>query len=1101
MPTPSASIQPTARSRTEISLPASLRMPLVVLLIACMAGFALAQNTNSGDIRGTVADATGAVMPDVTVTILNLDTGIVTQLTTNSAGIYDAVSILPGRYQLTFTKAGFEKLVRGPLTLGVAVITVDAQLSVGATEQQIEVSSEAPLLTTETSEQSVTLKAESMSLLPNVGQDWQNFTKILPGASGAPSASQGAANPGAGISVNGNLPFYANFLADGASTSLPHSANTDVSVFETVSELQVNTSTFSAQYGIGGAVFNQISKSGTNEWHGTAYEYFQNNALNARDFFAPSVANLRYNQFGGSVGGPVLKNKMFFYFDVDKTINNSNGYGFMNVPTDPMRAGDFSDPIFSTIYDPSTTHKDASGNYVRDPFPGNKVPDARIDSVAKNYQAYFPEPNFSGYVNNYGNREQTQQPFLRFFGRIDYNLTTNNRVTFSITQRDNPALYWWGPIPVIFQESGDVDSYNAQISDVWTVSSTTVNEFRLGYTRQGNWFNGWPTGKGYPEKIGLKNSKADIFPGMSMWGGPAGWTGIWDTTNAIYIENSFTPSDMVTMIRGKHILHFGGELLIYQDNSTPWGNLQSGDYTFTGQYTQAAPFGSGGLGYADFLLGQSTGWSAANTPPAGSRQKSPQFFVQDDIKLRPNLTLNLGLRYQIQGGWSEVHHQVGTFDPTIINPSTNTPGAIWFSPAHGRSTLEAAVNNIFLPRIGFAYSPRTNWTVRGGFGLYSYNWSLDTYTNNAMGFGSGNSGNTWDNSQLAPVATLSGANANLPWIMASRAADGYNGQGVNYTPYHTPVARIYQWSLSIQRQFGNSMVAEAAFVGSHGEHLSFPVDINQVPISRISPGVGQEDRPYPQFQGISGNTYNAISNFDSLQLQLRRKLSYGLSFDINYTWEKFLDEQDSAGWGSRGGDQLYQNSYNPAANYGLSNFDVPHMFKGDVVYELPVGKGRTFLKQGGPLDALVGGWQASVIFVAQSGAPFNLQWSGSNNSGALAGNWYPNVVGNPHVDHQTIYEWYNPAAFAEPAAYTFGNMGRNILRGPGLTDIDFSMGKVFRFPRFERGQLQFRIDATNVLNHPSFSNPGNNLVAAGVQQITSTTVTGRNIQLGARFSF
>ncbi|MDR3717959.1 MAG: TonB-dependent receptor [Bryobacteraceae bacterium] len=1075
---------------------------LSVLIIALLgASLCAAQNTNSGNIRGTVTDQTGAMIPAARVTLLNIDTGVTTELTTNGAGIYEAVSILPGSYRITFSKEGFQSLVREGITLQVGVLMVDAQLSVGASATKIEVSTEATLLKTETAEQSTTLEAETMRGLPNVGQDWQNFMKLLPGASGAPSASQGAANPGAGIAVNGNLPFYSNFLADGASTVLPHSANTDVSIFETVSELQVNTSTFSAQYGIGGAVFNQISKGGTNQWHGTAYEYFQNDALNARDFFSPSVANLRYNQFGGSVGGPILKNKAFFYFDLDKTINNTNGYGFMNVPTAPMRAGNFSDPIFSTIYDPSTTGQDASGNYTRAPFANNTIPALRIDKVAQNYQAYFPDPNFSGYTNNYGNKEQAQNPFLRFFGRIDYNLTDRNRLTFSITQRDNPAQYWWGPIPVILQEVGDVDSYNAQVSDVWSISTSTVNEFRFGYTRQGNWFAGWPTGKGYPQKIGIQNSKADIFPGMSMSGGPAGWTGIWDTTNATYIENSFTPSDIVTMIRGRHILHFGGELLAYQDNSTPWGNLQSGDYNFSGAYTQSAPFGSGGLGYADFLLGQTSSWTAANSPMASARAKSPQVFVQDDFKLRPNLTLNIGLRYEVQGAWGEKRNQVGTFDPTITNPTTGTLGAMWFAPAHGRDKLEAGVNNIFLPRLGVAYSPRTDWTIRGGFGIYSYGWSLDAYTNNAIGFGSGSTGNTSDSTQLIPVATLSGANANLPWIVASRAADGYNGQGVNFAPYHTPVARNYQWSLSVQHQIGKGLLAEAAYVGSHGTNLSFPVDINQIPLSLLGPNAGQDSRPYPQFQGISGNNYNAISNFNSLQLQLHKSLSSGLSFDVNYTWEKFMDEQDSSGWGSRGGNQLYQNSYDPQASYGPSNFDIPHMFKGDVVYTLPFGKGTRLLNRGGLVDAIVGGWQTSTIFVVQSGAPFTLTWSGNNNSGALAGSWYPNVVGDWHVSNQNIQEWYNPDAFAQPASYTFGNLGRNALRGPGLTSVDFSMGKVFRFPKFERGQLKVRIDATNVLNHPSFSNPGTGLVSPGVQQITSTTVTGRTVQLGVRMSF
>ncbi len=1120
---------------------APARVLLALLFVLGMAGSSVAQNTNSGDIRGTVTDQSGAVIPSVKILILNTDTGMEKELMTNDAGIYDAVSILPGNYKITFSKEGFQVLVRDGITLQVGLLTVDAQLVVGATTQQVEVTAEATLLKTETGEQSTTLRSSTMAELPNVGQDWQNFMKLLPGASGAPSAAQGAADPGAGISVNGNLPFYANFLADGASTVLPHSANTDVSVFETLSELQVSTSTFSAQYGIGGAVFNQISKGGTNQWHGSLYEYLQNDALNSRDFFSPTIANLRYDQFGGSVGGPILKNKLFFYFDVDKTINNNNGWSWMNVPTDAMRNGDFSTllgaqndtcgpngnqpcvdalgrPVYQNeIYDMSTsrlvpagavdpvtglTNISGSNATVRDPFSNNVVPPDRIDKVAQNYQTYFPAANFPGYVNNYGNKVQTQSPFLRFFGRLDYNLSDKNRMTFSITQRDNAAQYWWGPIPVIMQEYGDVDSYNAEVSDVWTLGATAVNEFRFGYTRQGNWFGGYPTGKGYPQKIGIQNSKADIFPGMSMYGGPAGWTGIWDTTNAIYIENSFTPSDIMTVIHGKHILHFGGELLIYQDNSTPWGNLVSGDYTFSGAYTQSAPFVSdgSGLGYADFLLGLASNWNASVSPMAYSRQKSPQFFVQDDIKLRPNLTVNLGLRYEIHGGWSEKFNNAGEFDPTITNPATGTLGAIWFAPNNGRSQVEATVNDVFLPRIGFAYSPRTNWTVRGGFGIYSYGWSLDTYVGNGsiMGFGSGSTGNIADDSQVSPVATLSGANTNLPWVVASRAPDAYNGQGVHYTPYNTPVARNYQWSLGVQHQIGSTMVVEVDYIASHGTNLSFPVDINQIPLAQLGPSAV---RPYPQFQGISGDTYNAISNFNSLQLQLRKRLSHGLSFDINYTWEKFLDMQDSGGWGSRGGDQHYQNSYQPRANYGPSNFDIPQMFKGDIVYILPFGKGRQYLNQGGAVDAVLGGWRLSSIFVVQSGAPFTLTWSQANNSGALAGDWYPNLVGNWRVSNPNTQQWYNPAAFAEPAAYTFGNLGRNSLRGPGLSSIDLSLGKSFHIPKFERGQLEFRADATNFLNHPSFSNPGSGWVPAGSQQITSTTVTGRAIQLGARLSF
>jgi len=274
-----------------------------------------------------------------------------------------------------------------------------------------------------------------------------------------------------------------------------------------------------------------------------------------------------------------------------------------------------------------------------------------------------------------------------------------------------------------------------------------------------------------------------------------------------------------------------------------------------------------------------------------------------------------------------------------------------------------------------------------------------------------------------------------------------------------------------------------------------------VPENRLGPGDAQSRRPYPQFLSISGNFFNAISNYDALQLSLKKRFSQGLSFDINYTWSKMLSSMDSAGWGSRGGSQVYQRSFSPESHYSLSNFDVPHNFKGDVVYTLPFGKGQKFADRGGVVDAIIGGWRLSSLFLVQSGNVFTPTVSGSNNSGAQAGTWFPNVVGDPSVDNPTIDRWFNPAAFAQPAAFTFGNAGRNILRGPRISQIDFSMGKSFRLPKLESGSLQIRFDATNAINHPSFSNPNAAIGGASAGKITGTSVNGRVVQLGARLSF
>ncbi|HEX4772948.1 MAG TPA: TonB-dependent receptor [Bryobacteraceae bacterium] len=1072
---------------------------LVVSFILCTAGIGLAQNTNSGDIRGTVTDASGAVIPGASVTLLNSDTGVTKELVTNSAGIYDSVSILPGHYTVTFSKEGFEKVIRSGITLEVGQISVDAQLGVGGTQQEIQVTAEAPLLKTETAEQSTNFQARTMEQLPNVGQSWENFLKLIPGSSGTPNSNAGAVNPGVGLSINGTLPYYTSFLVDGGSIRLPHSANIDDSsqVSETISELQVNTSSFSAEYGGGGAVFNVITKTGANQWHGSLYEYFENDALNARSFFdGAKPARLRYNNFGGSVGGPILKNKFFFYFNLDKIANPSSSTVTTTVPTEAMKAGIFDPTLFGTIYNPATGL----------PFANNQIPASTFDPVALKIQAYYPSANLPGISNNYRYLQTSDSPSLREFGRLDYNISDKNRLTFSITEHGahNTTA---GPIcPISCQESTS-DAYNFQVSDVFTISPSTVNEFRFGFARQGNWFSPGSEGLGYPEQIGLQYAKADVFPNINITGTASNNT-LNPQTSAIYIENSFNPSDVVTMIRGKHILHFGGELLAYQDNSTPWGNLSSASLTFNGQFTNST------VGYADFLLGDVQAWSALNQGSAGMRSKNPSLFAQDDIKLRPNLTLNIGLRWEQHGGFRVTHCNAGSFDPNLYNPVSQNAGAIWFCGNAGRTMVMATDPKVFLPRIGIAWSPNRVWSFRVGGGEYASLWSMDV-DGSPVGFGSASGGSTSANPGEAPVATLSGSGAGLPFVVASRDPGGYNGQGggnIPYMPYHTPVGRIYQWTASVQRQFGNSFVAEAAYVGSHGNGLQFQSDINQVPADRL--GQGQSARPFPQYLGIGPSVPGGLtgsflnfSNYDSMQLSAKKRFGRGLNAEVSYVWAKMLDEQDSSGWGSHYGDAPYQDAFNPKANYGLSNFDIPNAFKGYVVYSIPLGKGHNYMNHG-IADAVLGGWEVSSVFVAQSGAPFTVYMASATGSGALDGYWYPNLVGDPHTSHQSINQWFNQLAYATPAPNTFGNNGRNTLRGPDLTSIDMSLAKTFHI--MERAGLQIRMDATNIVNHPSFGQPNSALTAEAlssgvpnpsVGQITSTTVPGRFFELGARFFF
>jgi hypothetical protein len=1143
-----------------------MRWILPLLLVISGSGACFSQSTNSGDIRGSVTDPTGALVPGVTVTVLNVDTGVSKDYATNQDGLYDTSSIVAGNYKVTFAKTGFEELVRGPITLQVGFTTVNAQLKIGAATVQVTVNTDVPLLQTESGDQTATLDSKSMAQLPQVTQDWENFMILLPGTTGCSgnSCNEGSTNPGQGVSSNGNLP-YSNILADGASTTLSHSQNANPAIFETVDELQVSLSSFSAQYGIGGMIINQISKGGTNQFHGSGYDYMQNDDFNSRPYdFTSSpnpVAFLRYHNFGASIGGPILRKKMFFFFDYDQIVDHgSASNSTQTIPTAAIMGGDFSTET-RTLYDPTTQTiaTDANGNPypVRksfiDEYGTNAIPTAMFDSVAANFQKFYPTPSshipdgkfVNGAVdsigllqNNWYSSVPQSTPYRKFFGRLDYDVTPNNRITMSDTQSDTPVIY---PNSVtacpIGCQAGDVDNNNAQISDVWNINPHTINEARIGYTDQLNFFADLTLGKGYAAQLGWQFAEADTIPAIEFTNTyPYAW--ITPQSNAVYKEHVFDPSDVVTMIHGKHILHFGGEMLIYRDDSTAWGNTNAGTFTFSGQYTQqwkldskgvASPDTSGsGVEYADFLLGLSTSWGAAVTPEYGGRFKSPQMFVQDDIKLRPNLTVNLGLRYQINHGWNEVHGNEDSFDPTVINPATNTLGAYWYGNTHanGRTALQANVFDTILPRVGASWLVDPKTTVRGGWGLYSYNWSLDNY-GSGMGSPFGASGGTSDqtngitpNVKLDGTGTYYGTTTPLPYTQASTSPTRFNGQGAGYNPYHTPVAKIYQWNFAIQRQLGSNYMAEIAYVASHGFDLTFPTDINAVPLNALSSGdslscgngtsVGCA-RPYPNYQSIGGNVYSGISNYNSLQASFTKRLTSGVSFSVNYVWSHFLDDQDSAGWGSHQGPTNYQDAANPAADYSNSNFDVRNVAKGNVVYRLPFGRGMQFLNTNSLLDLLIGGWQISGTAVLSSGQPFSVTVGGGNTY-EQAGSQFPNRVPgvNWKARNPTLDEWFNPAAFSDPGPGGLGNVKRNSFYGPGYQSINLSGGKTFSLP-WENVKIQIRADAQNAFNHTSWgqvgatglSSPDANGVFQGpnTQQITGDAISGRNVQLGARVSF
>ena len=1066
-----------------------------------------AQNRNTGEIRGTITDSSGSRVPAAHVLVTNTQTGFTTRLTGDTNGTYDAPLLEPGEYEIQFSKEGFEQLVRKGIELHVQVVTVDAVLAVGKVSEQVAVTADVPLVQTETSDRSALFSETVINDLPNVGRSWFDLTGELPGVSpGGNSNGNGQDASGQGVGVNGTPGFQENFLTDGGVTTLPVSQNPGTMMpLDAIAEVDMSTSNFSAESGGGVAIFNVITKSGTNRFHGSLYEFVQNDVFEARNYFAQSVTPLRWNMYGGTLGGPIRRNRAFFFFSYQNNPTITHSATFYTYPTKAMKAGDFSDPGLGTVYDPSTYNSTTNS---RTAFQGNIIPTTRFDPVAAKSQAYFPDPNLPGLNNNYYYVQRRDAASTSYNFKINYDMSPSNRSMVSAMFNPNTTQTATPTCPIASGSSGGCSyasgmNTQLQISDVWTLSPKVLNEARISFLREYGLWSPPDVGKGYPAKIGLPNPPADVFPNISIDGAVPSSLG--SGLTALLGFNSFMYSDAVTWTKGKHLLKFGGEFDKWQDNQA-WQNLDSGDYDFSGNFTlNPSDPNSNGLGYADFLLGLPDNWGVSMSPETGMRAWNLQGFAQDDYKITPHLTINLGVRYLWQVGWSEVENRFGNFDPTLLNPSTGTPGAMCFAAqnfnGHSCPAAQQKSTNNFQPRIGFAWSsPSEKWSVRAAYGIFTLMSGANNYTS---GFAPGWAilGSLTSPDVLTPVFQLSQGPPPGSIIYpsaAERKPDSLNGQGIVYIPYDSPASYTQQWHLDIQHQFLGSIGLDAAYVGSKGTHLVFPRDIDQVPASQLGPGNAQLRRPYPQFNGIFANLYDGISNYHSFQFGARTVVSQNWSFRVNYTFSKAMDEYNASGW-CCASDHV-QNSFTPRANYGLTTYDIPQLLNGSAVYQLPFGKGQPLLNRGGPLNSVVGGWQLSGTFQVHSGVPFTPVMA-SNTAHALAGNQYPNRVGSGTLPNPSNNLWFDPTAFVAPAPYTFGNSGRDILRGPKWRDVNLSLAKHFALTKLGEGsQLEMRVDAYDIFNHPNFGMPDPHIGRSSVGVITSAN-TSRNLQLGAKFSF
>ena len=1110
-------------------------------LVAAAAVLALAaqplraQNTNTGEIKGIVTDPSGAVIPNVAVTITNVQTGVATKAKTDGSGLYDVPSLLPGQYSISFKAAGFKEFVRTGVALEVETIGINAQLQVGSEAEEVTVTAQAPLLQTESSDQHVIFNTQTVQDAPTVGGVWYNeLTDVLPGVNPGGGGSQDAS--GQGVGINGMQGYLGNWLIEGSDATQPRDVNASDNYppIDSIAEVQAVTSNFGAQYGTGVAAFNVILKSGANKWHGSAFEFIQNNAFDALNYFTPkgSSTPLRWNEYGGSVGGPILRDKLFFYFTYQRNPSHDSYVETSTVPTDAMKSGDFS-ALPNPIYEPAST---SCGSYNGSPwcyrtqFPNNKI-NVTMDPVALAIQKYFPEPTDpSSLYNNY--RVVVTEPSLSqyYAGKVDYDISANNKLSGSLLEYPISLINSVDALcPLGFDCTNAPQNLNqdAQITETWTISSSTLNEARIGAVRELDKYIPPTYDQNYPTKIGIEpaygsNAPGNIFPNITVDGGDgAGQVGIGGGVHAVLADGAYVEGDILTLVRGRHTIKMGGEFDKSYQNYTNWGDVSSGNFAFNGIGTAQFwpnsnyPDTTGGYGtvasgspYADFLLGQVYGWYVYDYEETGARMWNAAGFVQDDFKVLPNLTFNLGMRYQYQSGWGEVKNRFGSFDPSLLNTGTGTPGAMVYGGQDGRNTIENGVNE-WDPRIGLSWSPRPQWAVRASYGVFDAPRSAESYTDGALGLGLNPQGSNGYSSQFTTGISY----YPTPWTLASGPPAGsviypqqssfsnakYNGQGVYYYPEHMPIEYYQESLLSIQRQLPASMLADISYVFTKGTHLNFNRDVDQTPESKLS--LGATGEPYPQYPYIWGAIFDGYSNYNAVQLRLEKRMAHGIQFMVNYAWSKTMDAGTSNGHYETV--DVWQNAYNVAANYGLSQLDVPQSLNGFATWELPFGQGRT-VGLHGVADEALGGWRLTGVFQAHSGVPFTPTVGSADESNSQAAqcycsfSWFPNVVGNPKLSHPTINEWFNTAAFAVPSPNTFGDARRDMLRGPTWRDVDLSLGKTFWLG--EGFHLEVRADAFDSLNNPNFGQPSAGVGVAGAGIITYAN-TSREIQLGGRFTF
>jgi hypothetical protein len=1068
-----------------------------------LVGAAEGQAPTAG-LVGYISDSTHAAIPGATIKVRDIDTNQVRSVQSSETGGYAISALVPGFYEVTVQLAGFKTVRQSAVELEAdQTARLEFQLDVGDVEQSVEVTASAPLLNTETSSRGQVITPTEIAEMPLNGRD---FNDLAFNVAGVQPAEQNA--KGSPYVVNGARADSSNVLIDGLNDQTPRDAGAQARPpLDSLQEFKLQTSGYSAEYGrLAGGVVNMVLKTGTNELHGSLFEFVRNDIFDARNFFDQGKSELRRNQFGGNLSGPIkLPNlynghdRTFFLVSWEsyRQIQGTNQIGL--VPTMLERKGDFSQSVDAQgkpvlIKDPLLTGSCTTSTRTAC-FQGNIIPDNRISPIARTLMAYVPQPNLGGASNLIVNAVDADD-WDNFLFKVEHQVGPRDNLSVrALTRRESSNNPFSGT------GLGNFGSTTGNTQELYGLSETRIftpsllNELHLGVTRTVSAENSAHQGVNYAAQLGIPGTTTDPqflgFPKFSI----TGYETIGDSTsNPIrYSVTNSNYNDAVTWNKGRHAIKFGSDFLrtLYFQ---PTNSNFNGTFTFNGKTTNN--------GIADLLLGYASSTSRKiGTVTNHIFQSAFGAFVQDDFRIRPRLTLNLGLRYEISFAPYEKDGYMTNYVPSLgkaivgstaklpnfaaVVASAGLTGVVGVAGDYG---LPFALVNTkyrdFAPRLGFAWRIFGNnrTALRGGYGVFYTGSRLSAMRTDITGGFPFSVSQTFTGSTTNP-ALLTLANPFPDALAKITGVTTTAGYEVN-----PPSPYLQSWNLTVEHELGQGVVIETGYVGSKGTHLGRKYDINQQ--IRL-PNNAQPDetypRPYPGFTDIEYYSFGFNSSYEAGTFTLRKNFDRGLFFRANYTYGKSLDDNSGLNYAGSGGYQGAQNSRAPFLERGRSDFDIRHALNLSFAYRIPSAR-----------SIFARGWQLAGSGAVYSGQPFTPQYAGP--TADLAQATRPDRIANGTLSHPGRNGWFDLNAFVPvpDSAFRFGNSGRNILDGPGSLAINLAFSREFRVA--ERNRFQFRWEAFNVTNHTDFQLPNSILDKANAGTIIGNK-PARIMQLGLRYQF